>query len=89
MTVATALPPNLGAHALAWWLAHHHARFARLSHRAAVTRDQVRRFLAGEIQPSDEAASAIAEATAGAVMPADWDRPCPLAWCDRPKRTRA
>ncbi len=77
-------PPNRGAHTLAWWLAHHHARFLRLAHRAGVTRDQVRRFLAGEILPSDEAACAIAEATAGAVLPMDWERPARASWTERP-----
>lgn len=79
-----ALPPNLGAHRLAWWLAATNRRPETLRRRTSMDRAQIERMLDGELVPSAAMAALIARVTAGAVRPEDWDEAAIGRWTDRP-----
>ena len=80
-----AMAPNGGAHRLLHWLTSDLARSVRgvadLSARHAalsahgVADATVDRLIDGSLVPFDDVAQAIAAATAGAVLPEDWDAP--------------
>jgi hypothetical protein len=72
------MAPNAGAHRLLHWLTGDLARGVRgLAALAAhgVEDATVDRLIDGSLVPFEETADAIARATAGAVLPGDWDAP--------------
>jgi len=77
-------PSSEGAHRLAWWLCADDARWAGVTLSAGVSPATIDRLLSGEMEPSGELAAAIADVTAGAVMPMDWARATSAAWDAKP-----
>lgn len=84
---ATAIAPNEGAHRLLHWTVGKDAGDfdKRLYRLAAHGIDDATydRLIDGGITPFEDMAAVIARATAGAVLPADWDAPG-AAWDDVP-----
>ena len=80
--------PNEGARRLAWWLGEALERdaqaFDTLAHEAAIDVGMIDRLLSGEMLPGWDIGLSIAEATGGAVWPADFRMSPRGGWFDRP-----
>ena len=84
MPVVTRQPQSEAQQRLGWWLAGRERSDRPLWRLIGEQPGTTERLLRGELEPGDEMAGRIEEATGGAVRVADWDRPAPGTWSDRP-----
>ena len=77
-------PSSEGAHRLAWWLCADDARWNVIVRAAEISPAVIDRLLSGEVAPSADLAVAIAQVSAGDVLPMDWERAATCGWDARP-----